>query len=113
MITNPLPLASHITKGTQLFGSMENSPTEFSVDSPTWTNTFGFLHSVEVRTDAKSESGLVDGFLRMNISPGRDPYSVFTSFLVLRLVSGLLEIIQIHVYAKRQTSDSSLEFLRI
>ena len=61
---------------------MENSPTKFSVESPTSTNTSGFEHSVEVRTDAKSESGLVDGFPSMNISPGRDPYTVFTSFLV-------------------------------
>ena len=33
-------------------------------------------------TDAKTESGLVDGFPSMNISPGRHPYTVFTSFLV-------------------------------
>ena len=67
---------------TQLFGTMENSPTEFSVESPTSTNTSGFEHSVEVRTDAKSESGLVDDFPSMNISSGRDPYTVFMSFLV-------------------------------
>ena len=47
-------------------------------------------HSVEVRTDVKYESGLVDGFPSMNISPGRDPYTVFTSFLVSHIVSGLL-----------------------
>ena len=75
---------------TQLFGTMENSPTEFSVESATWTNTSGFEQSVEVRTDAKSETGHVDGSLSMNISPGRDPYTVFTSFLVSRLVSRLL-----------------------
>ena len=61
---------------------MEKPPTEFSLESPTWTNTFGFEHSVEVRTDAKSESGLVDGFPSMIISPGGDPYTVFTFFLV-------------------------------
>ena len=69
---------------------MENSPKEFSVESTTWKNTSGFEQSVEVRTDAKSKSGHVDGSLSMNISPGRDPYTVFTSFLVSRLVSGLL-----------------------
>ena len=78
VITNPLP-PSHITESTQLFVTMENSPTEFSVGSPTWTNTSGFEQSVEVLTDAKTESGLVDGFPSMNISPGRDPYNVFTS----------------------------------
>ena len=69
---------------------MENSRTKFSVESPARTNTSGFEQSVEVRIDGKSESGLVDGFPGMNISPGRDPYTVFTSFLVLRLVSGFL-----------------------
>ena len=69
---------------------MVNSPTEFSVESATWTNTPGLEQSVEVRTEVKSESELVDGFPSMNISPGRDPYTVFMSFLVSRLVSGLL-----------------------
>ena len=78
VITNPLP-PCHITESTQLFGTMENSPTQFSVGSPTWTNTSGFEQSVEVITYAKTESGLVDGFPSMNISPGRDPYNVFTS----------------------------------
>ena len=78
VITNPLS-HSHITESTQLFGTMENSPTEVSVESPTWTNTPGLEQSVEVITDAKTESGIVDGFPSMNISPGRDPYNVFTS----------------------------------
>ena len=78
VITNPLP-PCHITESTQLFGTMENSPTEFSVGSPTSTNTSGFEQSVEVITDAKTESGLVDGFPSINISPGRDPYNVFSS----------------------------------
>ena len=50
--------------------------------SPAWTKTSEFEQSVEVRTDAKSESGIVQGFSSMNISPGRDPYTAFTSFLV-------------------------------
>ena len=58
---------------------MENSPAEFSIESPTYTNTTEYEQSVEVRTDAKSESGIVQGFPSMNISPGRDPYAVFTS----------------------------------
>ena len=44
--------------------------------SPAWTKTTEFEQSVEVRTDAKSESGIVEGFPSMNISPGRDPYTV-------------------------------------
>ena len=47
-------------------------------------------HSVEVRPDTKSESGLVDGFPSMNISPARDTCTVFISFIISRLVSGLL-----------------------
>ena len=50
--------------------------------SPTWTKTSEFEQSVEVRTDAKSESGIVQGFPSMNISPGLEPYTVFTAFLV-------------------------------
>ena len=38
VITNPLS-PSHITESTQLFGTVENSPTEFSVESPTWIRT--------------------------------------------------------------------------
>ena len=88
--TIPLP-PSHITESTQLFGTMENSPTEFSVESPTWTNTSGFEQSVEVITDARTESGLVHGFPSMNISPGLDPYNVFTSlFSSLVFLEGLL-----------------------
>ena len=90
VITNPLS-HSHITESTQLFGTMENSPTEVSVESPTWTNTPGFEQSVEVITDAKTESGIVDGFPSMNISPGRDPYNVFTSVFSSHVfVAGLL-----------------------
>ena len=92
VITNPLP-PSHITESTQLFGTMENSPTEFSVGSPTWTNTSGFEQSVEVLTDAKTESGLVDGFPSMNISPGRDPYNVFTSLFSSRLLRGFITLL--------------------
>ena len=39
-------------------------------------------HSVEVRPDTKSESGLVDGFPSMNISPARDTCTVFISFIM-------------------------------
>ena len=63
---------------------------ESSVESPTWTNTSGLEHSVEVRTDAKSESGLVDGFPSMNISLGRDPDTFSSLFSSHVLVSGLL-----------------------
>ena len=52
-----------------------------------------FEQSVEVRTDAKSEYGIVEGFRSMNISPGRDPYTAFTSFLVSRLVSGYYPVL--------------------
>ena len=55
--------------------------------------TPGLDQSVEVRTDAKSESGHVDGSLSMNISPGRDPYTVFTSFLVSHLLSGCYPVL--------------------
>ena len=41
-----------------MFGTMENLPTEFSIESL----TSEFEQSVEVRTDAKSESGVVEGF---------------------------------------------------
>ena len=61
--------------------------------SPTWTKTSEFEQSVEVRTDAKSESGIVEGFPGMNISLGRDPYTVFTSFLVSRVVSGYYPVL--------------------
>ena len=61
--------------------------------SPTWTKTSEFEQSVEVRTDVKSESGIVEGFPSMNISPGRDPYTVFTSFLVSRLVSSYYPVL--------------------
>ena len=80
VITNPLPCPSHITESTQLFGTMENSPTEFSVESPTSTNTSGFEHSVEVRIDAKSESGLVDGFPSKNIFSRSRPLHYFHVF---------------------------------
>ena len=61
--------------------------------SSAWTKTSEFEKSVEVRTDVKSESGIVEGFPSMNISPGRDPYTVFTSFLVSRLVSGYYPVL--------------------
>ena len=61
--------------------------------SPTWTKTYEFEQSVELRTDVKSESGIVEGFPSMNISPGREPYTVFTSFLVSRLVSGYYPVL--------------------
>ena len=89
VITNPLPLVVLLRTLNCLVLWRIHRQNCF-VESPTSTNTSGFEHSVEVRTDAKSESGLVDGFPSMNISPGRDPYTVFTSFLVSRLVSGLL-----------------------
>ena len=59
---------------------MANSPTEFSIEA-------------QVRTDAMSKSGVVEGFSSMNISPGRDPYTVFTSLLVSRLVSGYYPVL--------------------
>ena len=49
--------------------------------SPTWTKTSEFEQSVEVKTDVKSESGIVQGFPSMNISP------VETRTLFLRLFS--------------------------
>ena len=61
--------------------------------SPTWTKTSEFEQSVEVTTDAKSESGIVEGFPSMNISPGRDSYTVFTSFLVSLLASGYYPVL--------------------
>ena len=89
VITNPLPLVKLLrTLNCLVLWRIHRQ--NFFVESPTSTNTSGFEHSVEVRTDAKSESGLVDGFPSMNISSGRDPYTVFTSFLVSWLVSGLL-----------------------
>ena len=72
---------------------MENSRTEFSIKSPKWTNTSEFEQSVEMKTDVKSESGIVEGFPYMNISPGRDTYTIFTYFLVLRLVSGYYPVL--------------------
>ena len=61
--------------------------------SLTWTKISEVKQSVEVRTDAKSESGIVEGFPSMNICLGRDPYAVFTSFLVSRLVSGYYPVL--------------------
>ena len=81
---------SYITENTQLSGTVENSSTEFSVKMPTWTNTSGLEQSVEVRTGTKSESGLVNGFPSMNISPGRDHCTVFTSFLVSHLTDACI-----------------------
>ena len=79
VITNPLPLVILLrTLNCLVLWRIHRQ--HFFVESPTSTNTSGFEHSVEVRTDAKSESGLVDGFLSMNISPGRDPYTVFHVF---------------------------------
>ena len=101
---------------TQLFGTMENSPTEFSVESATWTNTSGFEQSVEVRTDAKSESGIVEGFHSMNISPGRDPYTVlrlFSSHVLLAVITQLLQtLVFYHVNdVKIHTSEQQLKNL--
>ena len=48
--------------------------------SPTWAKTSEFEQSVEVRIDAKSESGIVESFPSMNISPGRDPLHCFYFF---------------------------------
>ena len=73
--------------------------------SPTWTKTSEFEESVEVRTDAKSESGIVKGFPSMNISPSRDPYTVFTSFLVSRLVSCYYSVLTLHSTTLRRIQD--------
>ena len=73
--------------------------------SPTWTKTSEFEQSVEVRTDAKSESGIVEGFPSMNISPSRDPYTVFTSFLVSRLVSCYYSVLTLHSTTLRRIQD--------
>ena len=64
----------------------------------------------------KSESGIVEGFPSMNISPGRDPYTVFTSFFVSRLVSGyypvLTDLAFYHVNdVKIRTSELQLKDL--
>ena len=72
--------------------------------SPTCTKTSEFEQSVEVTTDAKSESGIVEIFHSMNISPGRDSYTVFTSFLVSLLVSGYYPVLTdacIHIFKNR------------
>ena len=45
----------------------------------------------------KSESGIVEGFPSMNISPGLDPYTVFTSFLASSHV--LLAVITLFLQA--------------
>ena len=42
-----------------MFGTMENSPTEFSIEAQRGKKTSEFEQSVEVRTDAKSESRIV------------------------------------------------------
>ena len=86
-------MISHITESTQSFGTMENSPPEFSIENPAWTNASEFEQSVEVRTDSKSESGIAEGFPSMNISPGQERYTVFMSFLVSRLVSGYYPVL--------------------
>ena len=64
-----------------------------------------FEESVGVRTDAKSESGIVKGFPSMNISPSRDPYTVFTSFLVSRLVSCYYPVLTLHSTTLRRIQD--------
>ena len=101
-----------ITENTQLSGTMENSSTEFSVKMPTWTNTSGFEQSVEVRTGTKSESGLVNGFPSMNISPGRDHCTVFTSFLVSHLTDACILLcyswFHCYVYTRIFRHDSTV-----
>ena len=57
--------------------------TEFSIESPTRTNTSELEQSVEVRSDAKSESALSKVY----------PYTVFTSFLVSHLLSGCYPVL--------------------
>ena len=67
VISNPLPLVILLrTLNCLVLWRIHRQ--NFFVESPTSTNTSGFEHSVEVRTDAKSESGLVDGFPSMNIN---------------------------------------------
>ena len=86
MITNPLLLVRALNCLVQWRIHRQN----FLLKAERGQIPLDFNNPVEVRTDAKSESGLVEGLPSMNISPGRDPYTVFTSFLVSRLVSGLL-----------------------
>ena len=69
-----------------------------------------------MRIDAKSESGLVDGLPSMKISPDRDPYTDFTSFLVSRLVSGFITLFSqalafYHVSHVNHTSEQHLNDL--
>ena len=67
VISNPLPLVI-LLRTLNCLVLWRTHRQNFFVESPTSTNTSGFEHSVEVRTDAKSESGLVDGFPSMNIN---------------------------------------------
>ena len=107
VITIPLPCPSHITESTQLFGTMENSPTEFSVESPTSTNTSGFEHSVEVRTDEKSETSLVDGFPSMNIFSTSRPLYCFHVFSCLTSCYRVITLF-LHTLAQYYVNDVNI-----
>ena len=62
--------------------------------SPTWTKTSEFEQSVEVRTDAKSESGIVEGFPSMNILQVETPtlfLRLFSSHFLLAVITLFLQ----------------------
>ena len=88
--------------------------------SPAWTKTSEFEQSVEVRTDAKSESGIFEGFPSMNISPGRDPFTVLrlsSSHVLLAVITLFLQTlafyhvndVKIHTF-EQQLKDLGAHF---
>ena len=112
-----LPTFRHITESTH-----DNCwyPGEF-IDrifywSPTWTKASEFEESVEVRTDAKSESGIVEGFPSMNISPvetRRLFLRLFSSHVLLAVITLFLQTLAFyHVNdVKIHTSEQQLKDL--
>ena len=88
VITNPLS-PSHITESTQLFGTVENSPTEFSVESPTW-----------IRTISRGDNWREDWIRLCRWFPQHEHFSrsrplqcFHVSFLVSRLLSGFITLL--------------------
>ena len=113
-----LPTVRHITESTHDIvwyrGEFANIIFYWS---PTWTKTSEFGKSIEKKTDAKSESGLVEGFPSMSNSPGRDPYTVFTvlfsSHVLLAVITLFLQTLAFcHVNdVKIHTSEQQLKDL--
>ena len=97
-----------------MFGTTENSPAEFSIEAQRGQKPLNSNN--QVKTYAKSESGIVEGFPSMNISLGRDPYTVlrlFLSHVLLAVITLFLQTLAFyHVNGvKIHTSEQQLKDL--